>query len=79
MVGRNQGVTIETNSGGVVLEVPDDWGADLDLSSRSRHITVRGFGDLELEDAEDYRGSVGGGGPAIKVRNGSGQVMILAG
>jgi hypothetical protein len=68
---------VESSSGGVVLEIPRNWDADLDLHSRSSHISVRGFSDLELEDVEEYRGRLGGGGPEITVRSGSGQVVLI--
>jgi Toastrack DUF4097 len=77
MAGRNYGVSVKSGSGGVVLRVPEDWGADLDLRSRSGDISLRGW-DLSAEDVEEFHGQVGGGGAPITVRNGSGRVVVEA-
>ncbi len=79
LTGRNQGVEVESNSGGVILGIPRGWGADLDLRSSSSSITVRGFSGIDLDDVDSFRGSVGGGGPSITVSSGSGQVVVIAG
>ena len=78
LTGRNQGVEVESNSGGVILGIPRGWGADLDLRSSSGSITVHGFSHIDLDDVDRFRGSVGGGGPSITVSSGSGQVVVNA-
>ena len=78
LTGRNQGVEVESNSGGVILGIPRGWGADLDLRSSSSSITIHGFSHIDLDDVDRFRGSVGGGGPSITVSSGSGQVVVIA-
>ncbi len=77
LYGRNYGIDVENSSGGVVVEVPADWGADLDLRSRSRHLNVRGFRDIDLGDAGEYHGRIGGGGAMISLSSGSGTVELI--
>jgi len=78
MVGRNQGIHAETSSGGVQIRVPAGWGADVDMRSGSGEVIIDGWAEIDLVDAERFRGAVGGGGPTIHMESSSGDVELIA-
>ena len=78
MTGHNLGVQAETGSGGVRIEVPASWGADVEMSSRKGDVIVEGWSNLAVTDAHNFRGTLGGGGPRISLSSESGDVELIA-
>jgi DUF4097 and DUF4098 domain-containing protein YvlB len=72
---------LRTNSGNVELELPNEAGFDLDASTGSgtvevnRPVTMTIQGDLGKAQRK-VQGKVGGGGPELIVRTGSGDISI---
>ena len=72
----NAGIVAKTSSGGVQIVVPAGWGADLDLNSSSGRIVLDGWKEASVGSAKSFRGQVGGGGPVIRMRSGSGNLEL---
>ena len=78
MSGANAGIDAETGSGGVRITVPARWGAVLDMRAGSGSVVLKGWPDLDVDDARRFRGEVGGGGPLIRMVSSSGDVALIA-
>lgn len=70
-------VDISTGSGGVRLTAPSSLAADVDIRGGSIRID-RDFGFAGEVKRRSAEGRIGGGGPALKVRTGSGSVTLAA-
>lgn len=68
---------LQTGDGSVRLRLPSDLAADLELHTGDGHIhldlpvTVSG-----LQSQHDIRGTLNGGGPALRVRTGDGSITL---
>jgi len=72
---------VRTGDGGVTIELPDAFDADLDLASGGGSVRVQ---DLSLtadgeQSKRQVRGKLGSGGHLLKVRTGDGTVSIKRG
>jgi hypothetical protein len=72
---------LRTGDGGVRLEVPEGFAANLDASTGDGRVHLQGFGDGATDAAdEDARTSLrrplGPGGKLLRVRSGSGSISI---
>jgi hypothetical protein len=71
--------SITTGDGSVTLEVPDDFGAELDAHTGDGGIRMN---DVTLSNVtgalgkHTVRGRLGNGGPAVKVRTGDGSITL---
>ncbi len=76
-VGGRHAVEIDTGSGSATVAVPrrSGWDVDLEGSSVTIDRALRFEGERERRQA---RGEIGGGGPDLKVRTGSGRIRIDA-
>lgn len=71
--------SIDTGDGGVVLDLPPGFGANLDAHTGDGSVRL----DRELaaqiaatQSKRSARGAIGGGGPLLKVRTGDGSISI---
>ncbi len=70
---------IRTGDGGVTMEVPDGFGADLDASTGDGSVTVH---DVNVEGETSrhaVRGKIAAGGRLLRVRTGDGSIVIQKG
>lgn len=68
---------ITTGDGGVKLELPASTNAQLDASTGDGGISARDFGlEPQGEERNELRGTLGKGGPTLKVRTGDGSITI---
>jgi DUF4097 and DUF4098 domain-containing protein YvlB len=78
---------IRTGDGGVRLELPADFAADLDASTADGRVRLRGLeGEPEPDEPRhdpdeerarrDVKRSLGGGGKLLRVRSGSGSITV---
>lgn len=73
-------LVVDTGSGGVSLEVPGDFGAELELDTGSGGISVDVPGRVvETSRRHHFRGSVGDGDGTVVIDTGSGGVTIRRG
>ncbi len=71
------GVSLTTTNGRIVLDLPDDPNADVDIRVENGHIR----NDLELEDQTSdidgrVRGRLGRGGTPIRLRTSNGTISL---
>lgn len=77
--GRPEG-DIETSGGGIVAELPEGEGIDLDARTSGGRVTLDSPVKIELRgdiDPNHVRGTINGGGPELKLRTSGGNVRVL--
>ncbi len=77
--GRPEG-DIETSGGGIVAELPEGEGVDLDARTSGGRVTLDSPVNIEIRgeiDRHHVRGRINGGGPELKLRTSGGNVRIL--
>lgn len=70
---------LSTGDGAVVLEVPDGFGAELDVETGDGRVSVRDVSFSSSGDSRDRRsarGRIGSGGPRITIRSGDGSITV---
>ena len=72
---------VRTGDGGVFLEVPERFGANLDASTSDGAIRVEGLGapehpDKTDEDSQELRRPLGSGGKTLRLRSSSGPITV---
>lgn len=70
---------ISTGDGSVVLEVPENFGAELDASTGDGRVDVRDVpfdGTSGSRAHRAARGRLGDGGPNIRIRSGDGSIVV---
>jgi hypothetical protein len=70
---------IETGDGAVTVELPVQFGAELDARSNDGRVTVNGFelsGATRDREDREIRGRIGSGGSRLTVRTGDGGIMV---
>lgn len=70
---------VATGDGTVVLEVPDNFGAELDALTGDGRVRVDGVpfsGELDRHDKSRARGRLGAGGARITIRSGDGGITV---
>lgn len=74
------GWEIRTGDGGIRLELPQDFAAELDASTGDGRVWVTGFdepaGATEDEGRGELRRSIGAGGKLLRLRSGSGGISV---
>lgn len=74
------GWEIRTGDGGIRLELPGGFAADLDASTGDGHVSVEGFGEAGGGQGDEARGELrrqlGSGGKVLRVRSGSGGIWV---
>jgi hypothetical protein len=68
-----------TGDGSVTLEVPENFGADLDASTGDGRVDVSGVafsGELGRHSRQRARGRIGNGGSRITIRSGDGSISV---
>ena len=71
--------SIATGDGSVVLEVPENFGAELDASTGDGRVVVSGVafsGDRGRRERGPARGRLGNGGPRISIHSGDGSISV---
>jgi hypothetical protein len=75
--------TITTGDGGIRLELPEGLNAELDAQCSDGRVQVgrvagqpAGAGENEERERHSFRGRLGSGGKAVKVRSGSGSITV---
>lgn len=71
--------TLSTGDGSVVLEVPDNFGAELDATTGDGRVHVSGLafsGDTEGRRRSRAHGRIGNGGANITIRSGDGSITV---
>ena len=69
-------LVVDTGSGRVVLEVPDDFGAEVELDTGSGRIEVDVPANVSLSKRDHFRGTVGDGNGRVVIDTGAGGIMI---
>lgn len=73
----DDGIVLSTSNGRIVLEIPDDSNADIDMKVENGHIR----NDIELEESESHAdgrvlGRIGKGGTPIRLRTSNGTISL---
>lgn len=72
--------SLRTGDGSVVVEVPEDFGAEIDAETRDGSVRtdfeIEGASDRRGEDRRRLKGRLGSGGPVLRIRTGDGSIRI---
>jgi Putative adhesin len=72
---------VRTGDGGLRLELPENFGANLDASTGDGVVRVRGFGEPTMggkdeESRRDLKRPLGAGGKLLRLRSNSGTILV---
>lgn len=69
-------MVVDTGSGGVLVEVPDDFGAQVELDTGAGRIDVEVPARVSLSKRGHFRGAVGDGSGTVAIDTGAGGITI---
>ena len=75
---RSRDWEVTTGDGSVILEVPEGFGGELEAHTGDGRIRVEGLSVSTGEDRRrrDVRGTIGAGGPSVRLRTGDGSISV---
>ena len=76
LAGLTDSTRIATENGGVVIEMPEDTGAEISASCLSGRVHAEGLRIAGTTTPTTIRGTLGQGGPLLNVRTISGSIRI---